>query len=464
MKNRLYSVLLTVTVLFFTCHSALAEDGYTFPENVKPLILTQWGQGYPFNLLCPKTENADGETTNMMAGCGAVAMAQIINYHEYPSISPDKTYKYDWDLMYPTLIVGLRKEETVAVAKLISDCGVSALTEYGEEMSGTSISKMMGALKRLFNYSNYMAIYERSKFTSPQGDSLYKQLIFTELKAGRPVLCRAYSKKEKDGHLFIIDGCRGQKVHVNMGWAGNKNGYYNLDDIAGYNQHQWLLTGVADSTFQAETREVTLNEPGKLDTILSRQEQQTISHIKLKGVMNKSDFSTLRQMLQNGLLRTIDMEEVEIKQLPDSAFMNCTYLSHLIAPQSLVSTGNMTFCGCSNLNHVIFHQGLRTIGHAAFIGCSNLLSIQLPNTTNNIGHNAFTSCNTLLSIVLPEGVQKIGNYSFSYCEHLYSITLPKSLRSIGKNIFKSCNRLTHIRLDPDNPNYIINENNELTPR
>ena len=123
-------------------------------------------------------------------------------------MSPDKTYEYDWDLMYPTVTAVLRREEIVAVAKLISDCGVSSLTEYGDKASGTSLSQMMGALKRLFNYSNDMSIYERSMFTSPERDSLFRSLIFTELKAGRPVFYRGYSEKENDGHLFIIDGCR----------------------------------------------------------------------------------------------------------------------------------------------------------------------------------------------------------------------------------------------------------------
>ena len=457
-------ILYFAVAIFYPCHNTLAKDNYVFPENIKPLIQTQWGQNYPFNLLCPKIVNKYGETTYMAAGCGAVSMAQIVNYHQYPSKSPDKSYIYDWDLMYPTLNVGLRKEEIVAVAKLISDCGVSSLTEYGEKNSGTSISKLMGALKRLYNYSNYMSIYKRSQFTPPLCDSMFRQLIYEELKAKRPVLYRGYSEKEKDGHLFIIDGCRGQKVHVNMGWAGNKDGYYDLDDLAGYSQQQWLLIGVADSTFQATTREVTLTEAGTLETILNSHEQMTTRHIKLKGKMNKRDFSTLRQMLQTGMLRTIDMEEVELKQLPDSAFLKCTYLSHFIAPRSLQFTGNMSFSGCDNLNYVIFHQGLRFVGHAAFSGCSNLLSIQLPNTTTQIGHNAFTSCKALLSIDIPEGVERIGNYAFSYCSHLYSIRLPKNLSNIGKDIFKECSRLTHIRLNPENPYYILDENNELKSR
>ena len=456
-KSRLLTIMLAV------CHMALAHGSYVFPEDIKPLVLTQWGQGHPFNLLCPKTENTKGETTHKLAGCGPVAMAQMVNYHRYPSMSPDKTYEYDWELMYRHLTIVLQKEEMVAVAKLISDCGVSSLTEYGDEGSSTSISRMMGALKRLFNYSNHMAIYERATFDTPQRDSLFRQLIFTELKAGRPVLYRGYSEKE-GGHLFIIDGCKKQKVHVNMGWAGNKDGYYDLDDLAGYSQQQWLLTDVADSTYLGTTKELTLNEPGTLETQLGQHELLTTKHIKLSGKMDGRDFSTLRKMLREGLLRTIDMEQTDLEELPDSAFFECTYLSHFVAPATLQRTGQHAFSRCRNLNRIVFAPGLKAVGNAAFSGCVNLLDIQLPSTTTYIGHNAFTSCEALLSVSLPEGMESLGNYAFSYCDHLYSISLPKTVHRIGKDIFKNCTRLKHIRLAPENPHFTIDEHNEIQAR
>lgn len=458
------SFLLLIAALLLSCHTAMAESDYVFPEDIRPLIQTRWGQHYPFNLLCPKTENVNGETVRMLAGCGPVAMAQMVNYLRYPSTSPDKSYEYEWHLMYNTLTVGLRKEELVAVAKLISDCGISSLTDYGEKGSSTSLSRMMGALKRLFNYSDQISLYERSQFNTPERDSLFRQLIFTELKARRPVLYRGYSEKEKVGHLFIIDGCKKGKVHVNMGWGGNRDGYYDLDDLSGYSQGQELLTDVADSLYQAETREVTLNEPGTLETLLSKDEQLTTRHIKLSGKMDPSDFAVLRRMLQTGLLRTIDMEGVDITELPESAFLGCSYLSHFVAPRTLQRTGNKTFYRCGNLNRVVFSEGLTTVGNDAFYSCANLLNVQLPGSTKAIGNYAFASCSTLLSVQLPEGVERIGDYAFAHCTHLYTMTLPKSVCKFGMEVFKNCERLTHLRLAPDNPYLTIGKNNEIVPR
>ena len=442
--------------------SLVVLSQFVFPEEVKPLIKTQWGQHYPFNLLCPETDNNNGENTYKLAGCGPVAMAQVVNYHRYPSMSPDGKYEYDWSQMFHSLTSNVQKEGIVAVAKLISDCGVSSFTEYGDERSSTSLSYIMGAMKRLFGYSNYMSIYNRSDFETPKRDSLYRQLIFSELKAGRPVLYRGTNEKG-EGHLFIIDGCEKGKVHVNMGWGGNDNGYYELSDLRGYGQQHWMLVDVADNSYQAETKEVTINEAGTLVKLLTPEERLTTRHIKLKGKMNGIDFFTLREMSKKGLLRTVDMEQVEMEALPDTAFSDCYYLSHFVAPRTLKRIGNRSFFRCRNLNYAVFHDGLQEVGNAAFSGCENLLAVRLPSTTTKIGYNAYTSCNTLLSVTIPEGLLDIGNYAFSYCSHLYSINLPKSLRNIGKEVFKNCNRLTHIRLHSENPFYKVNEENELIP-
>ena len=435
---------------------------YVFPEEVRPLIKTLWGQHFPFNLLCPKTDDDGDGNTNKLAGCGPVAMAQVVNYHRYPSMSPDGQYEYDWNLMFRSLNPNVQKEELVAVAKLISDSGVSSFTEYGDNQSSTSIEYLMGAMKRLFGYSNCMSIYNRSDFETPRRDSLYRQLIFSELKAGRPVLYRGADKDGK-GHLLIIDGCKKDKVHVNMGWAGNKNGYYDLNDLGGFGQQQWMLIEVADSSYRAVTKEVAVNEAGTLVELLTPEERLTTRHIKLKGKMNGIDFFTLREMLKKGLLRTVDMEQVEMEVLPDTAFSCCYYLSHFVAPRTLKRIGYGAFFGCANLNYAVFYDGLQEVGNAAFSRCRNFLAVRLPSTTTKIGHNAYALCNTLLSVTIPEGTLEMGNYAFYGCKHLYAINLPKSMRKIGNWVFTKCDRLTHIRLNPENPYYTVNEKKEFIP-
>ena len=454
--NKWFSCLKAITlwVLLLMPLTAWCQRGYVFSENIKPLIKTQWGQGFPYNILCPKSEK-DGQTVYQLAGCGALAMAQMVNYHRYPAMSPDGVYAYDWEQMYWTYLPGISKERVVGVAKLISDCGVSSFTQYSEVSSSTNLSTMMGAMKRLFRYSDEMSIYQRADFATPERDSLFRLLIFTELKAGRPVFYRGYNETKKEGHLFLIDGCKGSKVHVNMGWAGEGDGYYDLDDLKGYSAKQWMLIDVADSTYHPDYTDIRLDEAGTLGAVLTPTQQLQTRHLKLAGHMNGDDFAVLRKMLKTGLLRTIDMEDVELKALPDSAFFECTYLSHLKAPKTLKHTGHVTFYRCRNLNRVVFAEGLESVGGQAFSGCVNLLEVKLPSTVTRIYGNAFTSCEALLNVVLPDRVEYLGNYAFSWCKHLNSLHLPKGMKSMGKEITKECPRLKRLTLDSGNPYYRV---------
>lgn len=430
------------------------QQRYEFPVAVKPLVRTHWGQGFPFNLMCPQNKNG-GEWDRNLAGCGSVAMAQIVNYHQYPSLSPDKKYVYNWDLMYRSREHNPTTDELISVAKLISDCGVSALTEYSEVGSSTSLSQMMGGLKRLFYYGDQLCIQQRDSFATPALDSLYRRLLFMELYEGRPVLYRGYDPKKKEGHLFIVDGCKGSKVHVNMGWGGPGDGYYDLDDLHGYSTEQWMLTEVADTTFRPDVLEVTLDQPGTLAQRLNEDEWMLTRHIRLSGPLDKADFATLRGMLQRGLLRTIDMAEAQVEAVPDSAFSDCRFLSYIALPSTAKRIGHAAFLSCRNLNHVDFSEGLEVIGRAAFCGCNNLLSLYLPSTLRQIWPNAFTSCEALLNVVLPDGVWRMGGYAFSYCAHLNSIVLPKALRDLGTSPFHHCDRLKRITLDASNPHYTV---------
>ncbi len=443
-------VLACLLLLLLPIDNAWPQKPFVFPKDISPLIETRWGQGHPFNILCPQKQDEEDINQNL-AGCGPVAMAQIVNYHRYPSYSPDGKYKYDWGMMYNTLSNSLLKEEVVSVAKLISDCGISSFTEYSDKGSGTSLENLMGALKRLFTYSNNMCLLERDSFLTPQRDSIYRQLIFEELQAGRPVLGRGYNKTENYGHLFIIDGCRKHKVHVNMGWTGHYDSYYDLDDLNNFSQQQCILIEVADSNYKAPVLEVSLTEAGTLASQLNDKERLMTRHIKIGGPMNNADFAVLRSMLNKGLLRTVDMEDADVRILPDSAFFDCAFLSHFVAPRNLQRIGRLAFCRCRNLNYAIFHDRLQIVGGAAFSGCINLLSVRLPATTLKIGHSAFSHCWALLTVTLPEGLVGIEPQAFLNCKNLYSAYLPKTLRKVGRDAFAGCKKLHHIDIAADNP-------------
>ncbi|MBO7629572.1 MAG: C10 family peptidase, partial [Bacteroidales bacterium] len=56
-------------------------------QTVDPLITAKWGQGSPYNALCPP---------NTPVGCVAVAMGQVMRYWGYPEHGIDShSYTYN---------------------------------------------------------------------------------------------------------------------------------------------------------------------------------------------------------------------------------------------------------------------------------------------------------------------------------------------------------------------------------
>lgn len=89
-------------------------------------------------------------------------------------------------------------------------------------------------------------------------------------------------------------------------------------------------------------------------------------------------------------------------------------------------------------------NGTKWIGDYSFENCSLLTSIILPNSVINIGNHAFENCTSLTSIILPDSIINIGNYAFWNCSSFTSITIPNNLNKIGFFVFGRCLKLNSI--------------------
>jgi len=107
---------------------------YKSTISVQPLLTTTWGQtfnndyGYPgYNYFCPISNN-NCDDDRCSAGCGPIAMAQVMKYWMHPIYS---TYSpYDWCNMPDSLKDYSTMIEVEAVARLIRDCGDRAGVNY----------------------------------------------------------------------------------------------------------------------------------------------------------------------------------------------------------------------------------------------------------------------------------------------------------------------------------------------
>ena len=172
------------------------------PAYYNCILETKWGQSAPFNNLC----------NGNVAGCVAVAMAQIMYKHKYPS-------SYSWSNMLKTYQTnGYTTTQANAVAKLIRDCGISVNMDYGTDGSSANTCDAAWALAHKFGYNPNIKYYMRNYFSQNK----WEQIILEELKEERPVLYLGKMSDEEAGHAFVLDGYDGNGFyHFNWGWKGS---------------------------------------------------------------------------------------------------------------------------------------------------------------------------------------------------------------------------------------------------
>ena len=415
-----------------------AQEKYLFAEEIAPLVTAEWAQWYPYSRYCP-TVLIDSSEQHVYAGCAPLAMSQLM--HATRSVSRCELLgrSYDWQLM-PNRIDTAQAEEQKAVARLIRDCGIAALTNYQQTASSTKLNEVVAGMKKYFGMSRYMHVVDKSRMKGKAGKRLWNDWIFQELKAGRPVMIRG-QKGKNFAHVFLIDGCKDSTVHVNFGWGGKRNGYYDPDTLYGFTQNQRMVIGAAANGWQPRIRRVICEKAGQLHLQISDADWQTLHHLKVSGLINAQDIALLRQLAgggrkgeRSGQLATIDLSETALIAMPDSAFFGCATLTYLSLPKMLPELSAYAVANCPLLNEVTVHPVLNRIRRGAFLGCFCLTGIQLPNSLDNIDANAFNSCTRLTDVELPQSVLTIGSGAFANCKRLKRLVVGRNTKTAANII------------------------------
>ena len=233
------------------------------PERtIGPLLKSIRAQEAPYNLLCPYWTYDDGTTKSepCVSGCVATSIEQVMAYYRYPEELIDTLFgwstpnysvdnmlpgtRFDWDNYLNDYRTGWNEAQGNAIALVTLAVGLGVHMNYGPVTSSSSLWRIVGNLKRAFGYGT-AECYDRLLF-SPRN---WHRMLQNELAEGRPL---AYSGANMvmSGHAFNIDGVDTDGYyHVNWGYNGAYDGWYDLDWLNPWEPTDTLGTGIAEGMF-----------------------------------------------------------------------------------------------------------------------------------------------------------------------------------------------------------------------
>ena len=223
---------------------------------VAPMVQSKWDQaqwnGYnTFNYYTPN---------NYVCGCVATAFAQIMRYWRAPSSSVSAgTYtcwvdykkvsktmiggSYDWSSMPLTEANCSSISQRQAIGKLTYDVGVASQMGWASGGSGTYGCIAAQALRHRFGYASAHSYLNGASGTltvNLASNADFRNAILASLDAGMPVAIGVYGSA--GGHEVVVDGYgyNGTSLiycHVNCGWSGSADAWYNLmgEGLTSYN-------------------------------------------------------------------------------------------------------------------------------------------------------------------------------------------------------------------------------------
>ncbi|KAB1439089.1 C10 family peptidase [Pseudodesulfovibrio senegalensis] len=217
---------------------------------VASLVDSRWGQSTvggenTYNIYTPN---------NYVCGCVATAMSQLMRYHRFPvegvgnntifSIKVDGEYQHNWRFrggdgsggpyvwddmpLVPDASTPLAQRQ--AISGLTLDVGLAVSMDYGNDGSGTNTLYAASMLPYFFGYANAIPGFNSGNNLEA---SARNTMVNPNLDADLPVLLGITGTA--GGHAIVCDGYGYDSStmyhHLNMGWSGSDDVWYNLPAI-----------------------------------------------------------------------------------------------------------------------------------------------------------------------------------------------------------------------------------------
>lgn len=159
----------------------LIPDPNFYIGGVDALMSTKWHQDSPFNANCFTSDSLQAKV-----GCIAVALGQIMRYHEWPST-------FNWSNM-PDYT------STSTTALFLRDIGDKVNMVYGVDASGSSFSNASYAITEDYDYH-----FDESNI------NYSSDRVIESLDNGNPVFMAGHRYNGGPGHAWVCDGYRNRQ-------------------------------------------------------------------------------------------------------------------------------------------------------------------------------------------------------------------------------------------------------------
>ncbi|MFO8145247.1 MAG: C10 family peptidase [Candidatus Syntrophosphaera sp.] len=290
-------------------------------------IKTQWTQNSPYNDLCPIDPVSEQRS---VAGCPAVAMAQIVNYyqtingtaftdaddyyhsyagrnfwidndhalHGFPSWPQLNGYLADMMQHYK-----YGQDQTPTdMAALVYACGVAMEQVYSSAGSGTfAVAQAFAGFQRFG--------FQSMELLTDAAPDLYDRMAQNMMDA-QPVHLAVVTPAWDAGHNVVVDGYNTDGFfHLNFGWGGPYSGWYLLPDQIPYN-----LSVIEGAIVDISPRQYLFALPDTLQFI----EWEDVTQPQILEVINISDAPLSVEAIEH-VYDPTGLGEVVLSIFPDAA-------------------------------------------------------------------------------------------------------------------------------------------------
>lgn len=351
---------------------------------IPPMLTTQWKQSPVYQQLTPFDPSTNA---NCLAGCGAIAMSQVMKYWNHPAtghgshsyytqtnnygpLEANFDTTYAWTDMPDQLTWNHTSEEQEAVNLLLYHVGVALEMDYTPDWSNSYLYSysydapcIESALATYFKYRPTLRAVDMCEYSASE----WYNLMLDELKASRPVIYRG-ADPNRGGHIFVIDGTDYYgNFHVNWGWGGSSDGYFAIGALNTSTNVSWNLGNCAIIGI-----EPLAADPGSTVTVTGTAEKPQQGSVSGGGTFDAYDLAVLLATANNGY---------RFSHWADGCTNNPRYM---ISNENHTDTAYFVSAGSDTVGYCLprYRFGYGTGGTQPTYAATCLPATRLPNVRN----------------------------------------------------------------------------------